>query len=264
MQTYNFFTMTQEPLMYKNLDYLLVRDAQGEFSSLSQLLQNETHFFSPLLITNAVANLCPFSETSFVKPNASAMSARDIFLEGMAFGRAYELRGNALILAQHSQGAYENALHTLEKLQNNKDKSHFDALASCDATLLFCGGFLLEASRRFHVIVGGDLEMAFVLKMVDILREELLMRPMSANITYLSRADKAQTQELTKLLQELSYAPHALYTSLDLQNAEVQELHGIATLKESAAASAALAYAQANAITDEAIIKEMELLHYLR
>ena len=263
MQTYNIFTNHAEHLKQTKADLLLITSLGQNCSSFSELLQDETLLYSPLLITNAVANLSAFSEITFHKiEKKEEQDARDIFALGMAFGRAYELRGNALILGQYSQNAATNAEQILSLLEVNKEKSTFEILLACDVTLLFCAGFLLEASRRFHIIVGGGFEMAFVLYIADILRADLLMRPMSHNITYITSQNAKQTQPIEKLLMQLSYTPHALYTSIDLSAAEIEKLKNIGE-EECGASGAALAFAQANAITNVQLLNEMELIVYI-
>jgi len=264
MRTYNIFTNHAEPLLHTKADLLLISSLEKNRSSFSALFEEETLLYSPLLITNAVANLCAFSETTFHNiEKKEKRDARDIFALGMAFGRSYELRGNALILGQYSHNASTNAEQTLALLKANQDKTNFETLLACDATLLFCAGFLLEASRRFHIIVGGGFEMAFALFVADILRVDLLMRPMSHNITYVCSQNSKQTQPVETLLRELRYAPHALYASFDFFSTEIEALRDIEE-EECAASGAALAFAQANAISDTAILNEMELIVYLR
>ena len=263
MQIYNLLSNKEERLKHTKTDLLLITSLGQNCSSFSELLQDETLLYSPLLITNAVANLSAFSEITFHKiEKKEEQDARDIFALGMAFGRAYELRGNALILGQYSQNAATNAEQILSLLEVNKEKSTFEILLACDVTLLFCAGFLLEASRRFHIIVGGGFEMAFVLFIADALRIDLLMRPMSHNITYITSQNTKQTQPIEKLLTKLSYTPHALYTTFDFSEVEIERLKEIEE-KEYGASGAALAFAEANAITNTAIVREMELIVYL-
>lgn len=265
MQSRNIFTEQKEPITYTRVDLLLVLPTSLQISSFDDALASQQWCYSPWLITNAVAKLSPFTQTTFKGIGSQEYSsAREVFGDGMAFGRSYELHGNALILGQSSQDASLSAAKTLTALQTKTSGSLFERLSSCDETLLFCAGFLLEASRRFHTIVSGGFEMAFVLFLIDTLREELLMRPMSHNITYITSQTPQQIEPTESLLKKLSYTPHALSTTLNLQNAEIEELKDIAKEHESAASSAALAYAQANAITNAAVVEEMELILYMR
>jgi len=267
MHIYNLANKQEERLLHTKSDLLLITCLEKAPHTLSELLEDEKNLHSPLLITNAVANLCPFSEITLkhIEPNTE-QNTREFFGEGMAFGRSYELRGSALILGQISKAITSNATEMLTLLQNRDDRSLFEQLHSCDATLLFCAGFLLEASRRFHIIIGGGLEMLAVLFLADLLREELLMRPMSRNITLITSQHSEQTQAIKEILEQLSYRAHLLCTIFELHNTEIEELKEIEKNLHngSAASSAAIAYAEANGISNRAIVNEMELIVYLR
>ena len=224
------------------------------------------------------------------------IDAKDIFAKGMKFGREYELKGNYLILGESTPSGTTTALASalalgydckddfsssfLEVPNSIKNKTVEKALSliddsmsdfeklSCvsDNMLVFCAGFLLEASRRFHVVLAGGTQMAACLLIADKLREEVLMQLKSDNITLATTQWVAQDKysNIEHLLSFLSYTPHAIYTEFSFANAEIPILkkYDEGEAKEGVGAGACLAYACANKFTNEAILNEIELLIY--
>ena len=135
-----------------------------------------------------------------------------------------------------------------------------------DNMLLFCAGFLLEASRRFHIVLAGGTQMASCLLIADKLKEDVLMRLKSDNITLATTQWVAQDKnsDIEHLLSLLSYTPHAIYTEFSFANAEIPILkkYDDGEAKEGVGAGAALAYASINGITNEQLLNEIELLIY--
>lgn len=269
MQTRNIFTHEPDRLQAGSADFLLITLARDNICSLDEASKRDERLFSPMLITYALSKRNPFSAIEIYKladMTRSCEGAKDVFAQGMAFGRSYELRGNYLILAQTTKNTFQNALNTLSSLKEDTQTSTFEKLSlSCDATVLFCAGFLLEASRRFHVVVGGGLEMALALLVADLLRADVLMRLKSQNITYATTMWATKEQKLTEVLEQLSYTPHAVYTECSLKSAEIKELKNIGAVTEAdqAGAGAALAYAVLNGVEDETLVNEMELVVYM-
>ncbi|MDQ7067446.1 MAG: hypothetical protein Q9M40_05475 [Sulfurimonas sp.] len=131
----------------------------------------------------------------------------------MAFGKSYELKGSYLILGESTPSGTTTATATALALGYdvaddfsssflnvpnsvrtqtinaalslvNESMSTFEKLSLVsDNMLLFCAGFLLEASSRFHVVLAGGTQMAACLLVADKLREDILMRPKHENIT---------------------------------------------------------------------------------
>lgn len=268
------FTAQQESLPQGKADFLLVTTPplnDAEFITTQEGFEmfdtEESYPFS--LITRAIHNLNPFSTLKIVqlKTNRdSLLDAQDIFSQGMALGRSYEIMGNYLILAQSSLDVTQSALKTLEAFNDDTQKSNFEKLSLyCDATLIFCAGFLLEATRRFHVVLGGGIEMATTLLIADRLREDLLMRIKSENLSYATTLWTLKELESKQILEQLSYQPNTLYTILDVKAAEIQKLkkYTTTTLTDKAGAGAALAYGVTNGLTDEVVLNEMELIIYM-
>jgi NaMN:DMB phosphoribosyltransferase len=135
-----------------------------------------------------------------------------------------------------------------------------------DNMLIFCAGFLLEASRRFHVILAGGTQMAACLLVADKLREDVLMRVKSDNITLATTAwvAKDKNSDIAHILSHLSYTPHAVYTDFSFANTEIAILkkYDEGEAKEGVGAGATLAYAAANNLTNDEVLDAIELIIY--
>jgi uncharacterized protein (TIGR00303 family) len=224
------------------------------------------------------------------------LNAQEIFAKGMAFGREYELKGNYLILGESTPAGTTTAAATalalgyelegcfsssfLDVPTTIKEKTIQEALSLVDEKmdvfeklslvsdnmLVFCAGFLVEASRRFHIVLGGGTQMAACLLVADALREEILKRPKYENITLATTAWVAQdpNSDIVKILQQLSVTQHALYTTFSFQNAQIPVLHKYdeGEAKEGVGAGAALAYGQSHLLTNQEVLEQVELLIY--
>jgi len=281
MHTYDIFTKEKSSSFSGNADFLLLSfDGLTEvefltkqtFTSLKKADNTEEiskYLYSPLLITRAIHNLTPFSNMevlNLAQGEIPSQSAKETFDEGMKLGRSYELKGNYLLLALNSQDIVQNATDTLSALSQKSELSIFETLSLiCDKTLIFYAGFLLEASRRFHVVVSGGVEMAVSLLIADLLREDVLMRLKSQNITYATTSWAIEEATIVDVLEKLSYKPHAIYTAFDTSNAEIEDIKkiGLKDEKDKAGAGGALAYGAANSLSDEALLNEMELIVYM-
>jgi uncharacterized protein (TIGR00303 family) len=224
------------------------------------------------------------------------LNAQEIFSKGMAFGREYELKGNYLILGESTPAGTTTATATalalgyelegcfsssfLDVPTTIKEKTIQEALSLVDEKmdvfeklslvsdnmLVFCAGFLVEASRRFHIVLGGGTQMAACLLVADALREQILKRPKYENITLATTAWVAQdpNSDIVKILQQLSVTQHALYTTFSFQNAQIPVLHKYdeGEAKEGVGAGAALAYGQSHLLTNQEVLEQVELLIY--
>lgn len=224
------------------------------------------------------------------------IDVKSVLSKGMQFGKEYELKGNYLILAESTpsgtttaaasvlglgydaKGCFSSSfLNVPNDIRNqtisqalsliNEDMSNFEKLGILgDNMLLFCTGFLLEASKRFHIVLAGGTQMAAVLLIADKLREDLLQRINSNNITLATTAwvAKDKNSDIKKLLSMLSYTPHTLYTDFSFAQSEIDILkkYDEGEAKEGVGAGAALAYATTNALTNEQLLNEIEILMY--
>ena len=226
----------------------------------------------------------------------AGINAKELFAKGMKFGREYELKGSYLILGESTPSGTTTAAATalalgfeLEECFSSsflnvpddirkktidealslidKEMSSFEKLGIVsDNMLIFCAGFLLEATKRFHVVLAGGTQMAACLLIADKLREDVLMRLNSDNLTLATTAwvAKDKNSDIKKILRELSYTPNALYTEFSFASAEIPVLkkYDEGEAKEGVGAGAALAYGFSNALTNEQIVNEIEVIMY--
>lgn len=224
------------------------------------------------------------------------IDAKSIFLKGMAYGESYELKGNYLILAESTPSGTTTATatalalgydcrddfsssfldvpndvrnETIDKALTliTNDMTNFEKLGIVsDNMLLFCAGFLLTASRRFHIVLAGGTQMAACLLVVDALREDVLMRVKSDNITLATTSwvAKDTKSNIKNILSKLSYTPHAIYTTFSFKNTEIPILkkYDEGEAKEGVGAGAALAYANTNNINNQELLEAIELIMY--
>ncbi|MEA3228270.1 MAG: nicotinate-nucleotide--dimethylbenzimidazole phosphoribosyltransferase [Campylobacterota bacterium] len=224
------------------------------------------------------------------------IDAKDIFKKGMNFGKNYELKGNYLILGESTPSGTTTALtsalalgydckddfsssfldvpddiknQTVQKALSliDEDMTNFEKLGVVsDNMLLFCAGFLVEASRRFHIVLAGGTQMAACLLIADKLKEDVLIRVKSDNITLATTewVVKDKNSNIAHLLSLLSYTPHALYTPFSFADTEIPVLkrYDDGEAKEGVGAGASLAYGACNGLENEAILREIELLIY--
>ena len=224
------------------------------------------------------------------------IDAKEIFAKGMEFGRKYELKGSYLILAEstpsgtttaaasvlalgyEAEGCFSSSFKdvptnirqkTIDEALSlvNEDMSNFEKLSIVsDNMLLFCAGFLLEATKRFHVVLGGGTQMAACLLIADKVREDTLMQLNSKNVTLATTVWVANdtNSDIRKLLGFLSYTPHAIYTKLSFEDAEIDILkkYDEGEAKEGVGAGAALAYANGNKQARKSVVDSVELIMY--
>ena len=226
----------------------------------------------------------------------ASIDAKEVFAKGMKFAREYELKGNYLILAESTPAGTTTAAASVLALGYDaegffsssfkdvptdiKQKTINEALSLVDSKmsnfeklgivsdnmLLFCAGFLLEATKRFHVVLGGGTQMAACLLIADKVREDVLMQLNSKNLTLATTSWVAndKNSDIKKLLEMLSYTPHAVYTELTFKDAEIPVLkkYDEGEAKEGVGAGAALAYAANNSHTNKEMVDAIELIMY--
>jgi uncharacterized protein (TIGR00303 family) len=236
-----------------------------------------------------------------ITPSASIdkganINAKEIFAKGMNFGKSYELKGNYLILGESTPAGTTTATASVLALgydckddfsssflnvpDSIKSKTLNAALSLVDDTmsnfeklsivsdnmLLFCAGFLVEASKRFQIVLGGGTQMAACLLIADALREEILMRVKHDNITLATTqwVAKDEHANIKHILEQLSYTPNAVYTTFSFANAEIPILkkYDEGEAKEGVGAGSALGYAKKQDISNKALLEQIEILIY--
>ncbi len=226
----------------------------------------------------------------------AGINAREVFAKGMEFGKNYDLKGSYLILGESTPSGTTTATATAlalgydladdfsssflnvpnsvrsETIKSalsliNDDMNSFEKLSLVsDNMLIFCAGFLLEATRRFHVVLAGGTQMAACLLVADKLREDVLMRLKSENLTLATTewVARDKNSNIKHILEQLSYTPHAIYTAFSFANTEIPVLkkYDEGEAKEGVGAGAALAYANKNALTNQEVLEAVELIIY--
>ena len=269
----------------ENKELLLTPTINAEFITNESLFSLATAQVSiPTVVIRAIHNLNPFSSIEVLdlgleeKPqnatchnfNISSLdSPQDIFEKGMIFGKTYELKGNYLILGANRTNELADIVTCVLALDfesENKNISNFEKLSIASANMMFCSGFLLEATRRFHVVLSGGVEIAVSLFIADRLREDVLMRVKHNNITFATTQwnIKGEDPLLLNILSQLSYTPDAIYTSFDFSSIEIQEIKEYNETQDNSGINigAALAYGVVNEIEPETILNEIEIVSY--
>ena len=224
------------------------------------------------------------------------IDAKEVFVKGMAFGKSYELKGNYLILGESTpsgtttaaasvlalgygcendfSSSFLNVPNDIKKVTITKALSHINAAMSnfeklslvSDNMLLFCAGFLLEASKRFQIVLAGGTQMAACLLIADKLKEDVLMRIKNENVTLATTKWVAQdtNADIAHILQQLSYTPHALYTDFSFEKTQIPILkkYDEGEAKEGVGAGASLAYAFKNSLSNQTLLDQIEYLIY--
>lgn len=300
MKIYNIFTNEESSLPQGKADLLLASSVDKTIQNKELLLTptinaefitNEKVFSLsaqkvsiPAIVTRATHNLNPFSSIEVldlgleVKPqnvtshsfNISSLdSAKDIFEKGMIFGKTYDLKGNYLILSDNSTDKLTDVTVSVLALDFESEKkniSNFERLSIATTNMMFCAGFLLEASRRFHVVLAGGVEIAVCLLIADKLREDVLMRVKHNNITFATTQWSIRDKDslLLSTLSQLSYTPNTIYTNFDFSNSEIQEIQEYNSTQDNSALNigAALAYTITNERDYETILNEIEIVSY--
>lgn len=224
------------------------------------------------------------------------IDARSVFDKGFAYGDSYELKGNYLILGESTpsgtttaaatalalgydrrgdfSSSFLNVPHSVREETIDKalclindEMSNFEKLSYVsDNMLIFCAGFLMSASRRFHIVLAGGTQMAASLLIADKLREDVLMRVKHENITLATTEWVAndKNSDIARILSFLSYKPNAIYTTFSFKDATIDVLkkYDEGEAKEGVGAGAALAYARLKGIDNARLLEEIEYILY--
>ncbi|QSZ42904.1 hypothetical protein GJV85_12560 [Sulfurimonas aquatica] len=257
MKIVNILNNQEELFLEGKADFIFASFKKSEnFFTSKELMINEDKTISPSIISRAINATVPFSATQLLDlSHLCDSTAKEIVIEGMKLGAEYELKGHFLILSQDSL-AYDSDenINSLQELNKFKNK-----------TLLFYAGFLLEASRRFHIVLSGAEDMATCLLIADNLREDILMRVKHDNITLTSATfSQDKSQEQTKeILKKLSYTPKVLTLNFSFEDSEIELLKvSQDKMKDTHGAGAALCIAVFNNLNEQEILDAIELTIY--
>lgn len=234
-----------------------------------------------------------------IKPSGDIMKganidARDIFAKGRTFGETYDISGDYLILGESTPAGTTTALASavalgydlsdafsssfyltpdaikegvINQAFNNLtvDMGPFERLGIVgDNMLIFCAGFLLEASKRFNVVLAGGTQMAACLLIADVLAAEEDIEFEFDNIHLCTTAwvRNDERSDIAKILAELSYEVDGLFSAFTFESANIPILHKYdeGEAKEGVGAGGAMAYAYMNDVTNEVIVQKVQEL----
>ena len=224
----------------------------------------------------------------------NAFDAKAVFEKGRAFGRTYQPRGEYVIVGESTPGGTTAAQAAIIALHYEteglfassfkeaplelKEQTIAKALSkltgsmgiyeklghTADNTLLFIAGFILEASRRFEVVLGGGTQMAAVLLIADKLatREAIPHDPRHISLWTTRWIAQDSASNIKVLLAQLNFSPKAFYADFLYEDATIPVLkkYDEGEAKEGVGAGAAITYAYTHGITQKQITEAVEKL----
>ncbi len=222
------------------------------------------------------------------------INARCIFFKGIDAAKEYTPKSGTLILGESTPSGTTTANAAIEALEFNckgmfassfkdapstiKERSIAASLlhvnssmdsflklsATADNMLIFCAGFILEASRHYNVILAGGTQMAAVLLIAQKLASELCMTFNVDNLALCTTAwvAKDKTSNIQALLSQLSNPVEAYYADFHFTHANIPVLKSYdeGEAKEGVGAGAAIAYMFANGYNEKTITKTVEAI----
>ncbi|WP_345985684.1 hypothetical protein WCX49_00815 [Sulfurimonas sp. HSL-1656] len=150
----------------------------------------------------------------------NAFDAKAVFEKGRAFGRYYKPAGDYVILGENVSPDAADAAALLKPLPG---VGLFEQLGrTADGFLMFAAGFMLEACRRFPVVLGGGSRMAAALLIANrvVRRDGLPMDPRKLTLCTTGGIAETERAETLSLLGQLDFRPRALYADLPSHEGE--------------------------------------------
>lgn len=220
--------------------------------------------------------------------------AEAVFEKGRQFGRTYRPEGDYVIIGEstpagtttaqaaiaalgyESDGLFASSfkeapvavkeqvlVKSLGKLE--KGMGLFEKLGhTADNTLMFVAGFVLEASRRYPVVLGGGTQMAAALLIADKIagRDGLPMDPRKITLCTTRWIARDGASNITALLDQLDFTPKALYADFLYADANIPvlRLYDEGEAKEGVGAGAAIAYGYMQGLDQKRITQAVETL----
>lgn len=220
--------------------------------------------------------------------------AKAVFEKGRAFGRSYKPEGDYVIIGEStpagtttaqaaiaalgykSDGLFASSFKNapialkeevlkkaLDKLERNMPL--FEKLGhTADNTLMFVAGFVLEACRRFPVVLGGGTQMAAALLIANTVsrRDGLPMDPRKITICTTKWIAKDGASNISALLEQLDFRPKGVYADFSYADATIPvlKLYDEGEAKEGVGAGAAVAYGYMQGLEQKQITEAVEAL----
>ncbi len=226
--------------------------------------------------------------------NHAQINSRCIFFKGIDAAKAYTPKSGTLILAESTPAgtttayaavkalnydcegmfasSFKNIPNTIKKqaveeslLHVNYSMDSFTKLSvTADNMLIFCAGFILEASRHYNIILAGGTQMAAVLLIAQKLASELCIIFNVDNLALCTTAwvAKDKTSNIQALLSQLLYPVEAYYSDFHFTHANISVLKSYddGEAKEGVGAGAAIAYMFANGYDEKTITNTVETI----
>ncbi len=226
--------------------------------------------------------------------DAEAFDAKAVFEKGRAFGRSYKPVGDYVIIGESTPGgtttaqaaiaalghetkglfasSFKNApvdikRDTLEKAlaKLHSNMPLFEKLGhTADNTLMFVAGFMIDASRRFEVVLGGGTQMAAALLIANKIagRDGLALDPRRITLCTTGWIARDGASDIMGLLKKLDFTPRALYADFRYEEASIPvlKLYDEGEAKEGVGAGAAIAYGYMKGLTQTQITQRVEAL----
>lgn len=225
---------------------------------------------------------------------SASFDAKAVFEAGRAFGRSYQPAGEYVILGEstpsgtttaqsaiaalgfETDGLFASSFKespvkikkatiaaSLAKLDNNMGL--FEKLGhSADNTLMFVAGFLIDASRRFEVVLGGGTQMAAALLIANKIssRDGLPFDPRRVTLCTTRWIAEDGASNITALLDQLDFRIKALYADFLYEDASIPVLkrYDEGEAKEGVGAGAAVAYGYMHGLDQKTITQRVETL----
>ena len=304
-----------------NIPYTPTLDAEfivtGKVFSMPDIAETPKGVPTPALLTRTAQTEAGFSKITIfdlgldIKPKevelkdfaiepsgdiscGGALDAKALFEKGREAGKAYELKGEYLVLGESTPSGTTTAYATGKSLGFNADgyfSSSFKAVPSdiksrvvrqaianttqempsfkklsetADNMLMFCAGFALEASKRFKVMLAGGTQMAAVLMILDTLAKEEKLDFKADNLFLCTTkwVSEDANSDIEGLLQQLSFPLTSFDTDFDFSHSEhpALKLYDEGEAKEGVGAGAAIAYLYAHGVDKQSITKAVETL----
>ncbi len=148
-------------------------------------------------------------------------------------------------------------------LHINSNMDSFSKLSdTADNMLIFCAGFILEASKSYKVILAGGTQMAAVLLIAQKLAIESSMDFNAENLTLCTTAwvAKDNNSNILGLLNQLPTPIESYYADFHFTHANIPVLKSYdeGEAKEGVGAGAAIAYMFANGFSEQEITNSVE------
>jgi uncharacterized protein (TIGR00303 family) len=225
---------------------------------------------------------------------AEAFDAKAVFEKGRQFGRTYRPEGDYVIVGESTPAGTTTAQAAIAALGFSHDglfassfkeapvaiKQHtldaalgkltsgmslFEKLGhTADNTLLFVAGFVLEACRRFPVVLGGGTQMAAALLIANKIggRDGLPMDPRKITLCTTRWIAEDGASNLIALIGQLDFRPRALYADFLYAEATIPvlKLYDEGEAKEGVGAGAAIAYGYMHGLTRPQITARVEAI----